>query len=227
VAIDFDPFLHPRWCQNHRAELFDSVINHPGVISGVHTQTHTNAPDGENFNQWAIDDASGQMRMRLLAGYTASEIGLGHLIQQSASSAQRNAGRGVAGHGEAQASRPPPKAGPACAQAKACSSAPPAPPAAPAATAVPSPPKWTPKNFTTAVKAQVKTMPWTADALLKVNQLKASKQTKAGFAKGEEFENEAHAGKRPSIQMKHVLAVADFEAGNFFSARPKVDAQGF
>jgi type VI secretion system secreted protein VgrG len=68
----------------------DSGINHPGVISGVHTQ----ALDGETFNQWAIDDASGQMRMRLLAGYTAAEISLGHLIQQSASSAQRGAWRG-------------------------------------------------------------------------------------------------------------------------------------
>jgi type VI secretion system secreted protein VgrG len=68
----------------------DSGINHPGVISGV----HTHALDGETFNQWAVDDASGQMRMRLLAGYTAAEIGLGHLIQQSASSAQRGSWRG-------------------------------------------------------------------------------------------------------------------------------------
>ncbi len=35
----------------------DSGVNHPGVISGVHTQ----ALDGETFNQWAIDDASGQL----------------------------------------------------------------------------------------------------------------------------------------------------------------------
>jgi type VI secretion system secreted protein VgrG len=68
----------------------DSGINHPGVISGVHTQ----ALDAQGFNQWAVDDASGQMRMRLLASYTAAEIGLGHLIQQSASSAQRGAWRG-------------------------------------------------------------------------------------------------------------------------------------
>jgi type VI secretion system secreted protein VgrG len=68
----------------------DSGINHPGVISGVHTQ----AMDGDGFNQWAVDDASGQMRMRLLASYTAAEIGLGHLIQQSASSAQRGSWRG-------------------------------------------------------------------------------------------------------------------------------------
>ena len=80
----------------------DCGINHPGVISGIHTQTNTHSLDGDGpdassvsqFNQWAIDDASGQMRMRLLAGYTAAEIGLGHLIQQSASSAQRGAWRG-------------------------------------------------------------------------------------------------------------------------------------
>jgi type VI secretion system secreted protein VgrG len=68
----------------------DSGINHPGVISGV----HTHSLDGDGFNQWAVDDASGQLRMRLLASYTAAEIGLGHLIQQSASSAQRGAWRG-------------------------------------------------------------------------------------------------------------------------------------
>ena len=76
----------------------DSGINHPGVISGVHT--HGLDGDGleadsvSQFNQWAIDDASGQMRMRLVASYSAAEIGLGHLIQQSSTSAQRGAWRG-------------------------------------------------------------------------------------------------------------------------------------
>ena len=68
----------------------DSGVNHPGVISGV----HTHALDQASFNQWVIDDASGQLRMRLLAGYTAAEVGLGHLIQQSAASAQRGNWRG-------------------------------------------------------------------------------------------------------------------------------------
>jgi type VI secretion system secreted protein VgrG len=68
----------------------DSGINHPGVICGVHTASL----DQSSFNQWAIDDASGQLRMRLLAGYTAAEVGLGHLIQQGAGSAQRGAWRG-------------------------------------------------------------------------------------------------------------------------------------
>ena len=68
----------------------DSGVNHPGVISGV----HTHALDQGGFNQWVIDDASGQLRMRLLAGYTTAELGLGHLIQQSPASAQRGSWRG-------------------------------------------------------------------------------------------------------------------------------------
>jgi len=68
----------------------DSGVNHPGVISGV----HSHALDQGSFNQWVIDDASGQLRMRLMAGYSAAEIGLGHLIQQGAASAQRGSWRG-------------------------------------------------------------------------------------------------------------------------------------
>jgi type VI secretion system secreted protein VgrG len=68
----------------------DSGVNHPGVISGL----HTHALDGAGHNQWVVDDATGQLRMRLLCSYTLAEVGLGHLIQQSASSAQRGAWRG-------------------------------------------------------------------------------------------------------------------------------------
>ena len=68
----------------------DSGVNHPGVISGL----HTHALDGAGFNQWAIDDATGQLRMRLLCSYTAAEVGLGHLIQQGAATAQRGPWRG-------------------------------------------------------------------------------------------------------------------------------------
>jgi type VI secretion system secreted protein VgrG len=69
----------------------DSGVNHPGVISGV----HTHSLDQSSFNQWVIDDASGQLRMRLLAGYANAELGLGHLIQQSAGSANRGSWRGA------------------------------------------------------------------------------------------------------------------------------------
>ena len=69
----------------------DSGINHPGVISGLHSH-HL---DGGGFNQWVVDDASGQLRMRLHASYAAAEVGLGHLISQAGSSAQRGAWRGT------------------------------------------------------------------------------------------------------------------------------------
>ncbi|MBI5256117.1 MAG: type VI secretion system tip protein VgrG [Burkholderiales bacterium] len=69
----------------------DAGVNHPGTISGL----HTHALDGAGFNQWVVDDATGQLRMRLLCSYTAAEVGLGHLIQQSATSAQRGPWRGA------------------------------------------------------------------------------------------------------------------------------------
>ena len=75
----------------------DSGVNHAGVISGIHTHGLDSSGGDGSFNQWAIDDASGQMRMRLLSGGTQApqaEVGLGHLIQQAAASAQRGAWRG-------------------------------------------------------------------------------------------------------------------------------------
>ena len=68
----------------------ESGVNHPGVISGLHTQRL----DQGGFNQWVIDDASGQLRMRLLADYAMSELNLGYLIQQSGASSQRGSWRG-------------------------------------------------------------------------------------------------------------------------------------
>ena len=67
----------------------DSGVNHPGVISGMQTRSL----DGSGFNQWVIDDATGQLRMRLLTSYTAAEVGLGHLIEQG-QGAQRGSWRG-------------------------------------------------------------------------------------------------------------------------------------
>ncbi|HSI51705.1 MAG TPA: type VI secretion system Vgr family protein [Ideonella sp.] len=68
----------------------DSGVNHPGVLSGLHSQ----GLDGGGHNQWVVDDAPGQLRTRLTTSYAGSELGLGHLIGQSASSAQRGAWRG-------------------------------------------------------------------------------------------------------------------------------------
>lgn len=67
-----------------------SGANHGGVLSGVHTR----AVAGEGFNQWVLDDSRGQLRMRLHASAARSEWGLGHLVQQGASSAWRGAWRG-------------------------------------------------------------------------------------------------------------------------------------
>jgi type VI secretion system secreted protein VgrG len=69
----------------------DSGVNHLGVISGIHTRTL----DDAHYSQWVVDDATGQLRMRLLCSYSAAEVGLGHLIQQRATSAQRGAWRGT------------------------------------------------------------------------------------------------------------------------------------
>ena len=69
----------------------DSGINHTGTISGIHVPTL----DQSDFGQWIIDDATGQCRMRLLCSYRMSELGLGHLIQQGPTTAQRNAWRGA------------------------------------------------------------------------------------------------------------------------------------
>lgn len=72
----------------------DSGINHPGVISGLHSHALDGSQGAGGFNQWVIDDAAGQLRMRLLCSYSAAEVGLGHLIAQSAHSAQRGSWRG-------------------------------------------------------------------------------------------------------------------------------------
>ena len=69
----------------------NSGVNHSGVISGWHTH-HL---DQSGFNQWVLDDATGQLRMRLACSYTAAEVGLGHLIAQAPASAQRGAWRGT------------------------------------------------------------------------------------------------------------------------------------
>lgn len=69
----------------------DSGVNHPGVISGVHSPTL----DGSGYNEWTIDDSTGQLRMRLLTSYANTELGLGHLVQQPPANAQRGATRGA------------------------------------------------------------------------------------------------------------------------------------
>jgi type VI secretion system secreted protein VgrG len=71
----------------------DSGANHPGTVSGWH---HSHL-DGQGANQWLIDDATGQLRMRLASHSAAtgwSELSLGHIIQQSGHGGQGHAQRG-------------------------------------------------------------------------------------------------------------------------------------
>ncbi|PPE66713.1 type VI secretion system Vgr family protein [Caldimonas caldifontis] len=68
----------------------DSGVNHPGTVSGW----LSHGLSGEGHNTWVIDDATGQLRMRFLCTQAMSELGLGHLIQQAPTGAQRGPWRG-------------------------------------------------------------------------------------------------------------------------------------
>ena len=67
----------------------DSGVNHGGTISGWHSANHT-----EGYNQWVLDDTSGQLRMRLASSTAASQLNQGYLIGQAPQSAQRGSYRG-------------------------------------------------------------------------------------------------------------------------------------
>lgn len=68
-------------------------------------------------------------------------------------------------------------------------------------------------NYVSAVKAQVRKLPWSAEALPKMDSLAPSNEIKRGFAKVKEFEAQANIRRRPQIQFEHLLAVADHEQG--------------
>ena len=68
----------------------ESGVNHGGVISGIHSQNF----DGGGYNQWQLDDSSGQLRTRLASSTAATQLNLGYLIVQSPTSAQRGGYRG-------------------------------------------------------------------------------------------------------------------------------------
>jgi type VI secretion system secreted protein VgrG len=68
----------------------DSGVDHAGTISGIHTQTF----DGAGWNQWQLDDTQGQLRMRLASSTAATQLNVGHLVQQSPGGAQRGRYRG-------------------------------------------------------------------------------------------------------------------------------------
>lgn len=68
----------------------DTEVNHAGVISGI----HSNNFDGGGYNQWVVDDTSGQVRTRLATSSAATQLNLGYLVQQAIGSAQRGSYRG-------------------------------------------------------------------------------------------------------------------------------------
>lgn len=70
-----------------------SDANHPGVISGWNSETHSG--DGQGFNQWLTDDTPGQLRTRLTSSHSASQLSLGHLVEQSPQSSVRSSWRGA------------------------------------------------------------------------------------------------------------------------------------
>ena len=55
----------------------DENAQHPGVLSGLHTQAH----DGSGTQQWVMDDTPGQLRNRLHSSLADSRLELGYLIQ--------------------------------------------------------------------------------------------------------------------------------------------------
>ena len=67
----------------------EAGANHQGVLSGWMSHNFD-----EGHNQWVADDAPGQLRTRLATSEQSAQLGLGHLIQQAATDANRGAWRG-------------------------------------------------------------------------------------------------------------------------------------
>ncbi|MGE8589114.1 MAG: DUF2345 domain-containing protein, partial [Alcaligenes sp.] len=76
----------PPWSAGENAET-----NHAGVLSGWHSQ----GLDGEGRNQWVFDDTRGKLRTRLASSTAATQLGLGHLVEQELDDANRGAWRGT------------------------------------------------------------------------------------------------------------------------------------
>lgn len=76
----------PPWSAGENAET-----NHAGVLSGWHSQ----GLDGAGRNQWLFDDTRGKLRTRLASSTAATQLGLGHLVEQDLDDANRGAWRGT------------------------------------------------------------------------------------------------------------------------------------
>jgi hypothetical protein len=61
------------------------------------------------------------------------------------------------------------------------------------------------------VRKQVDKLPWSVEALEKIKNLKVSSHIKLGFDLVKKFEQQPDATKRPALQIKHLLAIADHE----------------
>jgi type VI secretion system secreted protein VgrG len=69
----------------------DSGANHGGTLSGWHSH---NLEGGGQYNQWVLDDTTGQLRMRLCSSNAHSQLQTGYLVSHNPTSAQRGAYRG-------------------------------------------------------------------------------------------------------------------------------------
>lgn len=64
------------------------------------------------------------------------------------------------------------------------------------------------------VQAVLAKMPWSADALPKIKNFKSNPNIEKGMALVDTFEKLTDKTKRPLIQFKHLIAIADHEQGN-------------
>src|SRR5690606_20716049 len=69
----------------------DGADNHPGTLSGLHTQSH----DGAGTQHWLIDDTPGQLRTRLHTSLADSRLELGYLVDHQGSNRGALRGEGV------------------------------------------------------------------------------------------------------------------------------------
>ncbi len=70
------------------------------------------------------------------------------------------------------------------------------------------------KNCVKEVKAILDKLPWSADALPKIKHFKSNPNIEKGMALVDTFEKLTDKTKRPLIQYKHLIAIADHEQGN-------------
>ena len=68
-------------------------------------------------------------------------------------------------------------------------------------------------QYVPSVRKMVEKLPWSAEALPTINQLKASPHIRSGFAKVTEFERQSDYRRRQSIQFDHLMDIANHEQG--------------